>query len=175
MKRFTESVRRSISDSNWHAALSLSLMLPDICGRLERPNEGSKARYVRWFDEWLSSTYTRTIGGQLVTFLSGSDCYALRCALIHEGSDDIAEQKARDALSRFIFVAPNPSIYAHNNAVNGALQLQVDVFCEDVCSGVDRWSEKHALDSVIFERMKALIEIHDISNGIPGFISFGPE
>ena len=32
-------------------------------------------------------------------FLHGEDCYALRCAVLHEGADDIVTQRARVALT----------------------------------------------------------------------------
>ena len=48
MNRFTDAGRRAIEDKNDYAALSLALMIPDICGSLEDPGPGkSRERYER--------------------------------------------------------------------------------------------------------------------------------
>lgn len=62
------------------------------------------------------------------SFLNGGDCYALRCAVLHEGSDDIVEQRAREALERFEFYEPAPGLRMHCNQIGVRLQLQVDLF-----------------------------------------------
>ena len=72
-------------------------------------------------------------------FLTGNDCYALRCAFLHEGRDDISRQKAKEALERFLFVVPPHGWEIHCNMINGGLQLQVDIFCRDVERGVTEW------------------------------------
>lgn len=62
--------------------------------------------------------------------------------LLYEGVDDIVDQRARVALEEFTFVKP-PSgggIVDCNQTVN-RLQLQVDIFCGDVCAGVDEWTK----------------------------------
>lgn len=78
--------------------------------------------------------------------LSGLDCYCLRCALIHEASDDISSQHIRDTLDKFIFRYPDGTRVTHRNSMNGLdrpsiLQLQVDIFCEDLCQGVEFWAQ----------------------------------
>ena len=74
--------------------------------------------------------------------LSGSDCYALRCALSHQGSDDISTQRARDALNKFQFVASGGRRHLNLDIDRArertALQLDVGVFCEGVCLAVPR-------------------------------------
>src|SRR5260221_10862247 len=108
MQDLVTSVRNAIAQGNWYAALSLALALPDICGFLESPNDGSQRRYVAWCNQFLSPRYTHAIGPNRDqhVFLSGQDCYALRCAFLHEGSDDVTRQRARQALESFVFVEP---------------------------------------------------------------------
>src|SRR3954447_23345207 len=110
------------------AALTLALVMPDVCGGLEKPGSNNrKARSISWFDEHMGRHYKvsrrpatsppplpiidgrpdpedpefwaafeawkevslREMSAPPVeeTTLSGADCYALRCALLHEGSD----------------------------------------------------------------------------------------
>ncbi|MDZ7993125.1 MAG: hypothetical protein RM022_025760 [Nostoc sp. EfeVER01] len=66
-----------------------------------------KTRYLNWYNSYIKEKYTG-IGGRWneekeyvydenakSIFLSGEDCYALRCAYLHNGLDEITEQKAR--------------------------------------------------------------------------------
>ena len=46
MKRFVESIKKSIEEENWYSALSLTLIMPDICSNLENSNTRTKWRYI---------------------------------------------------------------------------------------------------------------------------------
>lgn len=167
MDRFVSAIRGAIDQRNWYAALALSLTMPDICGRLESPNQRSQKRYVQWCDKYLTPRYTSPVGPASVPhiFLNGDDCYALRCAVLHEGSDEIVTQQARKALESFFFVAPIDGIVIHNNQVGSRLQLQVDIFANDICAGVDRWIIDVSADHDIAERIAALMQIHIPESG----------
>jgi hypothetical protein len=168
MRRFTESIRKSIAAQDWYGALSTALTLPDVCGRLENPTMGSKARYVEWFQQWLQPEYTLKIGPdeEEHVFLHGEDCYALRCSYLHEGGSNIEEQRAQKALEDFHFITPRPGCYVHCNQSNNTLQLQVDVFCNQIADAVDRWFESIKDNSDVRRRMGGLLVIHDSSKGI---------
>jgi len=169
MKALTDSVRNANAQRNWYAALSLALALPDICGFLESPNDGSQRRYVTWCDQFLAPHYTRLIGPDRAehVFLSGQDCYALRCAFLHEGTDDVTRQRARQALDSFLFVEPPAGGRIHCNQVNAKLQLQVDIFCEDLCAGVDEWVET-VLDAQadVQARTAELLSVKPVEGGV---------
>jgi hypothetical protein len=141
MKELIDSVRNAIAQQNWYAALSLALVLPDICGFLESPDTGSQNRYVTWCNRFLVPRYTRALPSDATphVFLPAQDCYALRCAFLHEGRDDVRRQKARQALDSFIFVEPPVCGMLHCLPTDSRLQLQVDIFCEDICIGVEQW------------------------------------
>ncbi len=68
-------------------------------------------------------------------FLSGNDCYALRCAYLHEGSDNISQQNAKEVVDKFHFIVAPKGSTIHCNMMNTKLQLQVDIFCEDTQAG----------------------------------------
>jgi hypothetical protein len=175
MRAFIESVRIAVRQRNWHAALALALTLPDICADLEDPGTRgqSEARYVKWWKTYLSKNAgsLTTPGKSPTGSLSGKDCYALRCSFLHQGLSDIAHQRARDVVSRFLFVAPTGKVIAHFNKVNDALQLQVDIFCEDICKGVEEWvREKLSKDPEIQKRAEKMLTI----SSLPGFIRSRP-
>lgn len=93
--RYLDSIIKSLESKNWYAALFIALAIPDICGALEHPDKNSPARYVNWYNKYMLPKYSSTIGPlhEPHVFLSGDDCYALRCSLVHEGTGDIEKQK----------------------------------------------------------------------------------
>jgi hypothetical protein len=203
MKRFTEAVRLALANGNSYGALLTALALPDICGGLENPRHGSKARYVAWARHWIEPLYTVQFNvwegpafdaweaerPQLPDFISSSaypdfdlylqdrdrrdaafeeeyetwknrrpkqptvflpaeDLYALRCAMLHSGSDNAEEQRAAQTIKRYCFIAPGPYLF-HNNTGGEGIQLQVDVFCKDIADKVDEWDMTVADDAGI--------------------------
>ncbi|NOT66114.1 MAG: hypothetical protein HOP06_08840 [Methylotenera sp.] len=168
MHRFTDSIRKSIQANDWYGALSTALTLPDVCGRLEKPNSGSQARYVDWFRVWVQSKYTSEVGPNRIkrVFLHGEDCYALRCCYLHEGGSNIEMQRAQKALEDFHFITPIPGCHIHCNQSNNTLQLQVDIFCNDIADSVDQWLSSVNDDADIRKRINNLLIIHDSSEGV---------
>ncbi|HBC3548905.1 TPA: hypothetical protein KD045_003274 [Vibrio parahaemolyticus] len=164
MKRFTDSIRNALSNKDWYGALSTALTLPDVCGKLVSPESSSKARYIDWFNENMIDLYTRERDGHV--FLHGEDCYALRCSYLHEGGSNIEEQRAQKALSDFHFITPLPGCLIYRNQVNSKLQLQVDVFCNEIADAVDKWYELVKDDEKVLTRMQSTLVIHDSSQGI---------
>lgn len=140
MEGFFEGLEQAIRARNWHAALVMALTLPDICAKTIMPTGGSQKRYATWFDEHVKDKYIGGAGEHRHALLTGNDCYALRCALLHEGSADITEQRAQVALENFSFITPGESGNRwHNNEVNGTLGLMVDQFAADVLTAARSW------------------------------------
>jgi len=168
---FIESIERSIQTENWYAALTLSLALPDICGRLENPKLGSEKRYIKFFNTYLKSFYISKVGEQKeIEFLSGSDMYALRCSFLHEGSSEIEHQRARDILNSYIFVNGSKYLTVHKNMFisdnEKKLQLQVNKFSEEIVAGVKSWLEDCREKQYILNQAESMIKIVDLSSGV---------
>ncbi|PTR16110.1 hypothetical protein C8R31_102124 [Nitrosospira sp. Nsp2] len=161
MHQFVTATKAAVAQGNWYAALAIALTMPDICGRTENPSKNSRARFVDWYDRFLLKRYQANIGPNraLHTFLSGLDCYALRCAFLHQGEFGIDDQRARQALERFHFDIPRQGSFIHMNHVNNVLQLQVDRFCLDVTEAVEQWLIIVAGDKDIQARLAKLASI----------------
>lgn len=162
MKNFTNSIRNSIKTENWYGAVSLALTLPDICGRLENPEiKSSQKRTIQWFKKWLEPKYTSRIGAEREEhiFLCGNDFYALRCSFLHQGESNIEMQRCKEILNDFQFTPPVPGLCIHRNQRDNKLQLQVDIFCEEIAEAVDNWSDFVKNNSVIQNRIKSLLAI----------------
>ncbi|HAS6135950.1 TPA: hypothetical protein I7230_22880 [Vibrio vulnificus] len=168
MKRFTDSIRKSVENEDWYGALITALTLPDVCGKLIEPTEHSKSRYVAWFKDWLQPSYTSHIGADRTehTFLHGEDCYALRCSFLHEGGSNIETQRAQKALEDFYFITPPTNGSVHCNQFNNKLQLQVDTFCLQVADAVDKWAASVDQDLDVQQRMASLLIIHNSQDGV---------
>ncbi len=168
MKDIIAALRQSLKDENYVASLALCLLLPDICGKMENKS-GSKARYIEWFQKYLSSKYDG--------FLSGLDCYALRCAVLHEASDDI-EDKDRDVLQQFYFVTKGPHRNLFSNCTFGSpkydskemLQLSVYDLCQDFMNAFQQWMDDVKLDPEIQRRLELALTIHKPGDGLGGVI-----
>ena len=162
MNYFTDAVRKSAQGENWFAALFLTLCLPDICGALETPQVGVRVRYKRWFNDNLSQKYS--------PMFSSEDCYFFRCSCLHQGLD------TRIGLSheRIHFITPPPrNNIVHLNKFNNVLQMQIDIFCEDMAQAVDSWYDKIGKNNPdIQTRINNLIKIYGPESLKP-FISFG--
>lgn len=165
MKRFTDAVCGALLQENWYAALALALALPDICSSLETPDKAERRkvgrRYARWFKTWLEPMHTMCTGADMRphVFLNGNDCYALRCSLLHQGTDDIMDQQARDVLERFQFIAPVRGVVYHRNQIGNHLQLQVDIFCREIVNAVHSWEAAKAGNATIAKEKQGLLVI----------------
>ena len=136
MDRFISSIRKNIETENWFGALFTALTMPDICGKMAYPEtKYSGPRYKKWFDENLANVNKTVINGTEVVFLTATDCWALRCSLLHQGTDDITEQKAQEIISKFEFTTMN----MHRIKINNVLTLNVANFCEEICKCVEDW------------------------------------
>lgn len=92
--------------------------------------------------------------------LSGRDCYALRCAITHQGSDQTDRQAAADVLRRFEFVASSiDAINFHNNLSGDQLQLDVTKFCNEICEAVIAWEAQTSGDPGIEAEKSRLLKI----------------
>lgn len=171
MNNFINSLRKSLETENWYAVLFISLTLPDICGKIDEPALGSKARTINWYNKYLKPIYTSKVGAQRQEhiFLTGSDFYALRCAYLHEGSDEITSQNAREILNKFRFVQPTIStILIHRNTFdNTTLQLQVSEFGSEMLHAVETWLSDISGDITKMSKIENFlkIEILDPSKG----------
>ncbi len=155
MERFVQSIEKSIQTENWYAAIAMALAIPDICGWIETPTVGSQKRYEAWFNKYLLPAYKSPFHGPDFTFLSGSDCYALRCALLHEGTDEVLRQRARDVVTRFAFSTTG----CHCCMVESVLLLNVQAFCAELCTGTRAWIQDVASNPDIQDRLRELLQV----------------
>lgn len=182
MEHFLNSVELSLHQRNWHGALALSLAMPDICGKIETPALASGRRYAEWFKQYVGDPHYVVPEGPvkaylgLDEFITGNDCYALRCAYLHEGTSEITDQRAREVINSYMFTSKTGT---HTNAFVKIpeelipviedvipipreyfiMQLEISVFCSDIVSGVRTWLAAIDTDPVKMEKVNTRIQI----------------
>lgn len=157
MKQFVDAVRQAVSEGNWFGALFMALALPDICGSIETPEAKSKERYTRWFKQYLGRKYPSE-------YFSPEDCYYLRCACLHQGIGK--DQGNKTSFEGAIhFITPRRNVIVHLNKQGNALQMQVDIFCNDICEAVEEWLAGAQKDQAMSDRLKTLLNIHEHRDG----------
>jgi hypothetical protein len=196
MDRFISSIRKSVAEENWFSSLFLSLAVPDICGALESPPTGRRGevseRYCAWFNRYLKKKYDpdslfdlmssrspdtiERMGDEGVARLkampanqecafTAEDCYRFRCKCLHQGLIQ------KEGSEKFIFITPPPNRnVVHCSSLGGLFQLQIDIFCEDICIAAEAWAKEVSARPDIVTRTGELIEIHHYSKLAPAFI-----
>ena len=57
MKDKIKDIRNALDNGCYLSALSLTLTIPDICGRIQYPGEKNGKVYIKWFDEFIYPYY----------------------------------------------------------------------------------------------------------------------
>ncbi len=152
MQDVIQQVRDANGQGLYYVALFSALALPDICAALESADgQASKNKYVAWFDTHVAPSYNG--------FLDGETCYYFRCSMLHQGST----QHPRGRYSRIIFVEPGrSSTILHNNILNDALNIDVRIFCEDLCVAAERWWQGAATQPNVQGNLSRFVTRHPI-------------
>lgn len=169
MQNLLHALKRCVHDQNWYGAITIALTLPDICGSIDTPGKNnSEARSVAWFDQYVGHAYKIEVNGVKEIFMTGGDCYALRCAALHQGTFDVSDQRARDVVDRFI-LHHSKVIHVHNVMQDKKLLIDLTTFCLDIAAGVENW-EADVMDDADDRRrsrIASLLPLHlpDVSHG----------
>jgi hypothetical protein len=83
------------------------------------------------------------------------------------------DQRAKEVLDRFHFIEPPPRGRFHCNQSDNVLQLQIDIFCNDMLSGLLQWVNDVQEISEVNERINNILKIYPYNQDIKGIIHFG--
>jgi hypothetical protein len=169
MKNLLYALKRCVHDRNWYGAITIALTLPDICGSIDSPGKNnSEKRSVAWFDRYVGHAYMIEVNGVKAVFMTGRDCYALRCAALHQGTFDVSDQRARDVVDRFI-LHHSELMPIHKVRLDKKLVVDITTFCLDIAAGVEAWEAEVMLDDDNRRRSRiaSLLPLHlpDVSYG----------
>lgn len=103
---FIKDIKKALDNDCLWTALSLTLSIPDICGKMSYPNEKPKDRFIKWFDEYLGQYEKFPIKKDEIEmpYLNGKLFFQLRCAFFHEGTNNVEGNKTSFDLESFQFI-----------------------------------------------------------------------
>ncbi|MCX7974352.1 MAG: hypothetical protein N3B16_07605 [Candidatus Aminicenantes bacterium] len=132
MRDLLFQIKKGLFANLHYLSLFAALAIPDICGAIDSEDgQASKENYINWFDRYVAPRYQG--------FFTGEDCYYFRCSLLHH--DPSLQPKSQ--FSRILFVEPTAiDTDVHCQVVEGALSLDVRIFCQDIIRGVEKWLEE---------------------------------
>lgn len=157
MKQYIDAIRRCIDSENWYAALFLSLSLPGICAKLEdnTTKESAKEKYITWFNKYLGNEYNKRLKPEFF--------WELHSSMLLPGKSPDSKASAK-----FLPVTYHDSPL-HNSDITLAsnecyAHLRVDIFCEDVCSAVEKWMADSEHNNEIQDRLKTLFLLESFAD-----------
>lgn len=101
--RLIEDMNRALDANCYLAALSIGLILPDICGKAAYPEMKVGDRYKKWFDENIAPYERPPFDNKLdieMPYLSGEVVYQLRNSYLHQGNPNVEKEKIKDPRNR---------------------------------------------------------------------------
>lgn len=145
---YINDIRKSLENECYFSALSLALMMPDICGMAEYPNTEVGERYIKWCDNFLCPYLYEENDNK---GLSGESLYGLRNVYLHQGSVKIDSEKMKDKdnrIDKFILVVGKNQIMNEFNIVlsskkgdtlHRAEVINVSYLCLAICDCVQHY------------------------------------
>lgn len=105
---YIDEINKSIDNKNYLSALSLTLMIPDMCSKVIGLNK--KSGYVKWFNKYVYRNYydipkkkqikkaDKRVTNTLRIKFNGNTCYALRCSILHSGNSYVEFENKKDKI-----------------------------------------------------------------------------
>ncbi len=146
MEERIKEIRAALNEGLYYVALSLSLTLPDVCGKNEFQNKkSSRSAYIDWFNKYAKKHFTcnATVlsGGEEVPYIwfTGEECYALRCAFLHAGNFEV--EKVVLSKVRLHAHIKNGIYYSHMCRDNSYADWDVTEICKNICNAVEEYCQ----------------------------------
>ncbi len=89
INKLIEEILECKSNGNYFAALTTTLILPDICSKIETKKLGERIKYGMWCERWLSNYLQKLSLSLKATGNWGQIIYKLRCGIMHNGENDL--------------------------------------------------------------------------------------
>lgn len=138
MDEFIKSIEKAMSNKNYIAAITMAIIIPDICGQIEFNNK----HYKKWFEAYMPATYNDHI--------TGSDAFAMRCAFLHSFSGRLTAQNAHDKLDQYEFRYNGShliSVRNHNSDDISRCVVSARHMSEDLINSYKSWKENIVVQS----------------------------
>lgn len=101
LELYVEEITTCLRNKCYFSALSMSLMLPDMCGMAEFPNKQVAGRYISWYDTYIGNYLKQERANEEEPYLSGEIVYNLRNNFFHQGQPNINAGKVKEEINKF--------------------------------------------------------------------------
>jgi hypothetical protein len=153
----SKQIEKALDAQFYYLAVVCALTLPDICSALESEDGTSTStKYMAWCDTWFLDSYPN---------LTSTDLWSLRCGVVHEGK--LGHPKMQYSRVIFTFPIPSGNVF-HNNILNGALNLDARIFCQDMINSVSCWYSQKKDDIYVKANLPRMIRLYP--DGLPPYI-----
>ena len=146
---YVSEIRSCLDHKNYFAALSLTLMLPDICGMAEFPNKQVAERYITWYDDNVEPSFSGDRTSENHPRLSGEVVYNLRNQFFHQGEINVVTSKIREEdnrIDRFVLIlGDGTKIDSMSFTMNikdvwfRFIMVDVTSLCESICNAAAQY------------------------------------
>mgnify|MGYP003521435481 FL=1 len=176
MDDFIEEIQDNLTRKNYLSALALTLILPDICGKISYPElVSTKKRYAQWYDTYVYPCENPP-GGEKVNPLDGNAVYQLRCNFLHEGSNDIEGFLKRGSVEnfseyKFIFtnsITKFSQQWAAGKEKKKKIDIQMNIvdFCNKICWVAEKFNEDNNSEEKVLTNIKFNLIEGDYENDL---------
>jgi len=151
-----DEIERAISLRLGYLALTVALTIPSICGALEDPKgRDQEGRYKAWYKRYVGEKFKN---------LTSSDCYSLRCGVVHQGQFGTYSQH----YDRVVFVPPTDNNmrisgsailkFTRPGAPPACLLLELRDFCEAMIAGAREWFVFAQTNPIVQRNMERIVK-----------------
>jgi hypothetical protein len=134
MSDYLGQIQGALSKRFYLPALMACVGIPDICGALDHEGISKPRFYKYWFEKYAKAKFL--MFGK--SYMDGDDCYALRCALLHQGKSSSPKHKLQ-------FVNFNKYHLAGSGLLaqkDGGLIIDTKKFCNNMIDAAFEWLDE---------------------------------
>ena len=132
--KYLDEIDEALKHELYFAALTLALVIPDICGKAEYPNKSVGDRYRDWFEENIGQYEKEPVqeGQEEFPYLSGEVVYKLRCSMLHQGNPNVEKDSIHNEvcqIDHFILVLEEKNeldIYSDSSSISHGKWINSD-------------------------------------------------
>ena len=143
IERLAKEIGISLKNKCYMSALTMSAMIPDICGKAEYPEERSVGkRYKQWYQKYVLDE------GGFGLQLSSDMAYSIRCSLLHEGNPSIDKEKCNVKCFAFIISdsTANKTLessltreLSDGNKIYEVYNLHIELYCGTISTAARKY------------------------------------
>ena len=133
--QIVQEINTALEHDCYLIALASALILPDICGQVEYPNESTTSRYKKWYSKYIGQ-YERyeecDEPGEEAPYPSADIVYNLRNSLLHCGNPNVDQTKRN--LTDFHLIVTKDSFFGSISSKNlYGTERTLDIGIRNLC------------------------------------------